>query len=165
MALTDALLVREAWEWYQAEPARRWRETGKHFGIPYEALRQWARMMELPSKEWGHAPRVRPVMTYERILQAYREGASVEQIAAEYDQFPGHILDVLRDAGEVCARCGILHARNAPFGVAMLASGERVCQECVEEAGYTVERWEREPVSVVKDAAELSDVYVWEAER
>ena len=95
-------------------------------------------------------------MTYGRILDAYHAGATVEELAAQYGQYPRNVLDILRSAGEVCTRCEILLARNEPYGIAVLASGDRVCQECVEESGCEVERWEREPV-----AHNVVDAWEW----
>ena len=75
------------------------------------------------------------------------------------------IVEILRAGGEACARCKVLLRKHMPYGIAVLANGRRVCQECVEEAHYRVLRWDRPPVQVVCDYCEISDVYAWQGER
>ena len=148
MALTEAQ-VRGAWEWYMAEPDRSWRDAAGRCGLSDETLRQAAQRLGLSSKPRHRAQKAHRavgVMTYGRILADYRAGGEVEAIAAVYGLAPDAVLGILRDAGEVCARCQILLARNDGYGVAVLTTGRRVCQECVEETGARVERWEAPPL-------------------
>lgn len=158
MPLTDDE-VRQAWEWYQAEPGRTWREAAAHFHRDRGWLKRRAAALGLPSRRRYLDAEGRangPRMTYQRVVDAYRAGQSVRDLARSYDLWPELVLDILRSAGELCARCEILLARNEPYGIAVLATGDRVCQECVEESGCEVERWEREPV-----AHNVVDAWEW----
>jgi len=148
VALTEEQ-VQEAWEWYQAEPGRTWRETAARFHRDRSTLQGRVAALGLPSRRSyvgadHHASDHRT--TYQRVVDAYRAGQGVGELALAYRLWNGQVLDILRSAGEVCARCEILLARNEPYGIAVLASGDRVCQECVEESGCEIERWERQPV-------------------
>lgn len=140
--LTDDV-AREAWEWYQAQPERSIRACERNLGVSRDSLEaRWERM-GLPKK--GYRPRqMREAdkMVYDRVLEEYRAGALVQDIAASCGIAPQSVLDILEAAGEVCARCRILLARNDGLGIAVLPTGERVCQECVDEARYQVVRWD-----------------------
>jgi len=140
--VTDQM-VREGWEYCMADQARSWRDVESHCGVSPKMIRRRALVLGLPSSK-HHLEASR--MVYGRVLGDYRQGQNVARLAVAYELTPAAILGVLRDAGEVCARCGILLARNDGYGIAVLQTGERICQECVEEAGYAVVRWDVEPI-------------------
>ena len=151
-------LVRGAHTWYMAEPGRSSSEVAVLFGLNRRTFGLRVRALGLPMKSLGRAGTDRyRVPTYQRVLAAYRAGGHVTAMCDAYHVTEEALYEILRDAGEACVRCGILLRATAPEGVAVLSTGDRVCQACVEEAGYPVARWEREPVEMVTEYAEIGN--------
>ena len=97
-----------------------------------------------------------------QVVESYRAGKRLEKIAkANHISLPA-IHKLLRAAGEVCPRCEVLWRETEPYGVAVLASGERVCQWCGEVEPGGVAWWERAPVEVECDCC---DAYAWQGGR
>ena len=69
------------------------------------------------------------------------------------------------DEGEACYRCDVLLRKTEPEGVAVLVTGEYMCQSCAEETRASVMRWARLPIGIVQDCYELLNVYAWQGER
>jgi len=160
--------AREAHAWYMAEPFRTLAQAATQYGMNRESLRLKAHALGLPMKARGPEKDVvgRPkCIVYDGILEAYRAGISVEKLSIRRGIRADAIVEILRAGGEACARCKVLLRKHEPYGIAVLANGRRVCQECVEEAHLEVLRWDRPPVEIVWDFCDLSDVYAWQGER
>jgi hypothetical protein len=157
--ITDELL-REAHEWYMAEPQRRLCDTTRHSGISATTLKRGWRRLGLGGKPSGgrrgrQAPR--GATTYETVLAAYRAGATVDELTVRYGLLTPAVLGILQSAGESCAECGILF-RETDDGIA-LSGGRLVCQDCVDVWGLPVESWERASRQYVSDYAEMGACY------
>jgi len=160
--------VREAYAWYVAEPFRTLAQAATQYGVNRESLRLKAHKLGLPMKARGPEKdaMARPkCVVYGGILEAYRAGMSVEKLSIRRGLRADAIIEILRAGGEACARCKVLLREHKPYGIAVLADGKRVCQECVEEAHYRVLRWDRPPVEIVRDYCEISNIYAWQGER
>ena len=177
--ITDGTL-REAHAWYMAGPGRTLDETAVQYGVGRNTLdRRWPALglrakprrnsrgtTEAERRATKHEYDVtrravrreaRKRMVFGKAVGLFREGKTLGVVATKCGLRLEAVGDILRDAGEACVRCGILLRATAPEGVAVLATGERVCQACVEEAGYPVARWEREPVQIVREYAEIGN--------
>jgi hypothetical protein len=154
--------IREAYQWYMEKPNRTVKDAARHAGCGESAFLRGCLDLGLPRK-----PRVRVSRptTYQQVLEAYRGGMGFYELVSEFHIYSERVLAILKDAGEVCPRCEILLRETAPFGVAVLKTGERMCQECVEEGGYPVDHWEAEPVERITDYAELAACYSCEGWR
>ena len=160
--------AREAHAWYMAEPFRTLAQAATQYGLNRESLRLKAHALGLPMKARGPEKDAlgRPrCIVYDGVLEAYRAGMSVEKLSIRRGLRADAIVEILRASGEACARCKVLLRKHEPYGIAVLANGRRVCQECVEEAHYRVLRWDRPPVEIVRDYCEISNVYAWQGER
>jgi len=160
--------AREAHAWYMAESFRTLAQAATQYGLNRESLRLKAHTLDLPMKARGpekNGPDRPKCTSYNGILEAYRAGTSVEKLSIRLGLRADAIVEILRAGGEACARCKVLLREHTPYGIAVLANGRRVCQECVEEAHYQVVRWDRPPVEIVRDYCEISDVYAWQGER
>ena len=160
--------AREAHAWYMAEPFRTLAQAATQYGLNRESLRLKAHKLGLPMKARGPEKNAmaRPkCVVYAGILEAYRAGTSVEKLSIRRELRADVIVEILRAGGEACARCKVLLREHKPYGIAVLADGKRVCQECVEEAHYRVLRWDRPPVEIVRDYCEISNIYAWQGER
>ena len=167
--------IRDAYAFYRAEPCRTLEQAATEFGIHRRTLARKVAQMGLASKSPRERQPPTPAETEEerqareetaaRVVESYRAGKKLEAIAKDTRLSLPAIHKLLRAAGEVCPRCEVLLRETAPYGVAVLASGERVCQWCGEVGPGGVARWEREPVEVVRDIYEIADVYAWQGER
>ena len=164
--------ILDAYAFYRAEPCRTLEQAAAEWGIHRRTLARKVAQMGLASKSQQER---KPAETEEerqaqeeeasRVVESYRAGKRLEKIAkANHISLPA-IHKLLRAAGEVCPRCEVLLRETEPYGVAVLASGERLCQWCGEVEPGGVARWEREPVEIVRDYYEIANVYAWEGER
>ncbi len=152
--------LREAHTWYMAEPQRRLCDTTRRFGVSTSTLKKgWKRLGLRGKPSGGRRGRTAPrrATTYETVLAAYRDGATVDDLTMHYELLTPAVLEILQSAGESCAECGILF-RETEDGIAV-SGGRRICQDCVDVWGLPVERWEREPRQYVSDYAEMGTAY------
>ena len=154
--------IREAYQWYMEKPSRSVREAARHAEIGESAFLRGCLDLGLPRKQ---RIRVSRRTTYQEVIDAYRSGMGFSELVSEFHLYSERVLAILKDAGETCPRCEILLRETEPFGIAVLKTGERMCQDCVEEGGYPVEHWEKAPVERVTDYAELAACYSCEGWR
>jgi len=173
--------ILDAYAFYRAEPCRTLEQAAGEFGIHRRTLARKVAQMGLASKSQRErrvgvsreATRQQRRLlktearktSYTRVVEPYRAGKKLEAIGKKTGLDLAMIRELLQAAGETCPRCEVLLRETEPYGVAVLASGERLCQWCGEVEPGGVARWEREPVEVVTDYAEIANVYAWEGER
>ncbi len=160
-------VIHAAYTWYMAEPERRIEDAARRYALPATTLADRFRRAGLPAKAQHRREAVRCTLprpvAEQRALEAYRAGTPAEELGPRFGLGTQAVLRLLQDAGESCAHCGILFRETAD-GIA-LSAGRRVCQDCVQVYGLSVERWEREPVDLVSDYAELAGCYAYEGAR